>query len=314
VKIEQVIVLHLLSHKEVTLQGIGVFRLDPSVSLPAETERDFVIPENAVSFEYDPRATEDPALIDSIVQHTTKIKPLASSDLDSFLTLGKQFMNIGKPFTLDRLGTLDKAQSGELFFIPGEFITPKIEAPKALKEDENEENTGLFHTYNRQSDNSGKKILSIVATLIILGIIGWAIYYFMFSKTSREVEPINQQPNSVTDSSTVAGSSSPNDSALVKDSSLVKNSPQLEKDSTQEAANPENDLTFKVVFKQSRNKDEAIKTMNRLNGWGHHVTMYTDDSIIYKLAEVFKRPLTDTTRVKDSMERFYGNRVFVQTK
>ncbi len=86
-KIEQVIVLHLFNNKVVTLQGIGTFRLDPSVSLPADIEKDNVIPENAASFEYNPKATEDDSLIDSIVKHTTKIKPLASADLDSFLML-----------------------------------------------------------------------------------------------------------------------------------------------------------------------------------------------------------------------------------
>jgi len=308
VKIEQVIVLHLLNNKQVTLQGIGTFKLDPSVPLPSETEKDFVIPESAVSFEYNPRATEDTSLIDSIVQHTTKIKPLASSDLDSFLMLGRQFLNIGKPFRLDRLGTLDKAQTGELFFIPGQYITPKIEAPKALKENENEESSGLFNDYNREPDNRGKKVLAIVVTVAVLGLIGWAIYYFMFSKTSVvEVKPVTQQVNAAADSSVVINSSA------TKDSSFLK------QDSTQiptvsETVNPENDLTFKIIFKETPNKNLALTTMNKLNGWGHHVIMYTADSVNYKLAEVFKLPLADTTRVKDSLKRFYGNPVFVEIK
>ncbi|MFN8244987.1 MAG: hypothetical protein U0T56_01200 [Ferruginibacter sp.] len=36
---------------------------------------------------------------------TRKIKPLATSDLESFTMLGKQFMNIGKPLILEGLGT-----------------------------------------------------------------------------------------------------------------------------------------------------------------------------------------------------------------
>ena len=306
VKIEQVIVLHLINNKQVTLQGIGTFRLDLSVSLPSESDKDFVIPENAVSFEYNPRATEDEALIDLIVQHTTKIKPLASSDLDSFLMLGRQFLNIGKPFKLDRLGTLDKAQTGELFFIPGQFTTPKIEAPKALKENENEESSGLFNDYNKEPDNSGKKTLAIIVTLVVLGLIGWAIYHFMFSKTSDENEkPVSEQLNSVTDTSMVTGSSS-DSSALKKDS--IISSP------ASDTFNLGNDLTFKIIFKETKNKTEAFTTMNKLNSWGHHVIMYTGDSVNYKLAEIFKLPLSDTTRVKDSLEKFYGNPVFVEVK
>ena len=307
VKIEQVIVLHLLNNKQVTLQGIGIFRLDPSVSLPSETEKDFVIPESAVSFEYDPKATEDASLIDSIVQHTTKIKPLASSDLDSFLMLGRQFLNIGKPFRLDRLGTIDKAQSGELFFIPGQFTTPKIEAPKALKENENEESSGLFNDYNKPRDNSSKKILAIVVTLVVLGLIGWAIYYVFFKTSVENEKPLTQQPGVGADSSRVT------DASIVTDTSALRKD-NIASPTTPDTLNFGNDLTFKIIFKETKDKAEAFATMNKLNSWGHHVIMYTADSIDYKLAEIFNLPLSDTTKVKDSLERFYGNPVFVEVK
>ena len=92
-KIEQLIVQHLYISKQVTLQGIGTFRLDPSVILPAnEKEKDFIIPDNAFKFEYNLRAEEDEALIQYIVQHTRKILPLASADLDSYVMLAKQFL------------------------------------------------------------------------------------------------------------------------------------------------------------------------------------------------------------------------------
>ncbi len=108
-KIEQVIVQQLYSSKKITLQGIGTFSLDSSVSLPVDSEKAMVIPENAIHFDYNPKVGEDEPLIDAIVQHTKKIKPLASADLDSFLMLGRQFLNIGKPFTIGGLGTLDKS-------------------------------------------------------------------------------------------------------------------------------------------------------------------------------------------------------------
>jgi hypothetical protein len=37
----------------------------------------------------------------------------------------------------------------------------------------------------------------------------------------------------------------------------------------------------------------------------HNVIMYTSDSLLYKLAEPFKLPLSDTTRIKDSLNKFY---------
>jgi hypothetical protein len=306
VKIEQVIVLHLLHNKQVSLQGIGTFKLDPSVSLPADTDKDFVIPENAVSFEYNPRAKEDESLINSIVQHTSKIKPLAASDLESFLMLNNQFLNIGKPFKIDKLGTLEKAQGGELKFVPGQYIIAKIEAPKTLKEDENEESSGLFNDYNKRSNN-GSKVLITVVTIGVLALIGWAIYYFIFSKKpGPEGQPLTQQVNDAVDSSALTDTTT---KSIIAPSIMDT----LKKDSlATDTLNPANSSAFKVVFRQTTNRMEAQTTMTRLNKWGHHIIMYTNDSVNFKLAEVVKRPLSDTTRVKDSLEKFYGGAVSVE--
>jgi len=135
VKIEQLLVQHLYNSKEVTLQGIGTFRLNPQVVIPSIDDKNFVMPENAIHFEYNLRATEDEALIDYIVQHTRKIKPLASSDLDSYVTLAKQFLNIGKPLVIEGIGTVQKNQQGEYEFIPGNLVPAKTEdAPNQFKE------------------------------------------------------------------------------------------------------------------------------------------------------------------------------------
>ena len=109
-KIEQLIVQHLYSHKQVTLQGIGTIFLNPAITLPTEGDKDFLLPENAFSFEFNLKSTEDDALINYIVEHTRKIKPLASADLESYLILSKQFLNIGKPIVIEGVGTIQKSQ------------------------------------------------------------------------------------------------------------------------------------------------------------------------------------------------------------
>lgn len=281
-KIEQVLVQQLYSNKKIILQGIGSFSLDSSVSLPADSEKGMVIPENAISFDYNPKAGEDEALIDAIVVHTKKIKPLASADLDSFLMLGRQFLNIGKPFTIEGLGTLDKAQTGELVFIPGQFITPKIEAPKALKENEFEEKSGLFPDYDTEVNSSGRRTLWIITTIILLGAVVWGVYYFFYKKTDQDV--VNE---SVPVQNTV-------DSTTAKKDTVAIAVPLL------------NDgYTFKIVFKETKDKQDASKTYSKFKEYGHKVIMYTNDSVIYKVAEPFTRPLSDTTHIKDSLNKYY---------
>ena len=280
-KIEQVIVQQLYSYKKITLQGIGTFSLDSSVSLPVGSEKGMVIPENAISFDYNPKAGEDEALIDAIVQHTKKIKPLASADLDSFLMLGKQFLNIGKPFTLEGLGTLDKAQTGELIFIPGQFITPRIEAPKALKENETEEKSGLFPDYNSEVKSNSTRTIFIIVVILILGLGAWAAYYFFYQKTDQDVVNETQPVQTNTDSVAV------------------------KKDTVATPAVTNDGYTFEIVFKETRDKQKALKTLNKYKKYGHTVIMYTNDSVLYKVAEPFTLPLSDTSHIKDSLNKYY---------
>lgn len=297
-KIEQVLVQQLYNKREISLQGIGIFRLDNSISLPADSDKVMAIPENAVTFIYNPKALEDGDLIDAIVKHTKKIKPLASADLDSYLMLGRQFLNIGKPFTIEGLGTLDKVQTGELEFKPGQFIMSKIEAPKALKENETEEKSGLFPNYDTEvNSNGGKKALVIIGVIIILGLIAWAVYHFAFNNITNSKDA---DDNSLTDT--------PSDTSAVKKDSLLNNTTTLN-------STPAVTYTFKIVFKITKDKTEALKTLNKYKAYGHEVIMYTKDSVLYKVAEPFTRPLSDTAHVKDSLNKyFYLGKAHVELK
>src|SRR6188508_2023303 len=105
-KIEQLLVQHFYNTGEVTLQGMGTFTLSPGFVAPKDNDKDVEIPDNAISFQYNPRATADEALVDHIVLQTRKMKALASADLDSYLVLGKQFLHIGKPFKIEGMGML----------------------------------------------------------------------------------------------------------------------------------------------------------------------------------------------------------------
>ncbi len=290
-KIEQVLVQQLYSRKKITLQGIGIFSLDSSVYSPIDSEKLMAIPENAVSFEYNPKVGEDEDLVDSIVLHTKKIKPLASADLDSYLMLGRQFLNIGKPFTIEGLGTLDKAQTGELVFIPGQFITPKIEAPKALKENETEIKSGLFPNYDSEVKGNPTRTIFIIVMILVLGLGAWAAYHFFFKKTGEDISNDSQslQTNP--------------DTAAVK------------KDTVATTSVMNDGYSFKIVFMETIDKADALKTFNKYNSFGRNVIMYTNDSVVYKVAEPFVLPLSDTSFMLDSLNKyFYFGKAHVEIK
>ncbi|HEY5391961.1 MAG TPA: hypothetical protein VIJ57_07595 [Hanamia sp.] len=294
-KIEQVLVHYLLKTKQLTLQGIGIFHLDASVPTSADPDKPVIIPDNAITFQYDSRAKEDEGLVDFIVEHTRKIKPLAASDLDSYLSLGRQFLNIGNPLVLPGIGTLDKLNSGVLAFKPGSLTAEKLE-PNKIKNDEDRtisaEEENLFNDYQkeRKSKNGGKSVL-IVLMIIILGFIGWAVWHYALS-------PKNES-NNVTSTDQIVPEK---DSSFKADSQIIARS---QTDSLNKQ-NRGDSVHFNIVVNEYYTPAAAEKRLEKLKNYRRNVIMYTNDSVIYKIAEPFMLPLSDTTRILDSFKRYYA--------
>lgn len=288
-KIEQVLVHYLLKTKQLSLQGIGTFQLDPSVPDSADPDKPIYIPENAITFHYDPKVTEDEGLVDFIVEHTHKIKPLAASDLDSFLSLSRQFLNIGKQLTLQNIGTLEKLNSGDLSFKPGELISQKIEPNKIRNEETEgaEPQENLFNDYQkaRKNNNAGKLFL-ILLIAIVLGFIVWAVWHFGFNK------------NDTTENLTTTEPVVPiKDTSFKSDSTIIANS-QAKSDT----------VTFNVIVREYHTTVTSQARYQKLKMKHKNLILYTDDSLTYKIAEPFRLPLADTTRILDSLKTYYSTR------
>jgi hypothetical protein len=174
-KMEALIIQFLLREKKVTLQEIGHFTLQADVDLADDDQ--VHIPDGGVTFTYDPKATPDQGLIRFVMEKTKKIKPLASSDLDSFLMLGKQFLHIGKPFTLHRIGMLSKSQQGDILF--SQELTEKLdlENKKAPAERENGNKESIDFTSN---PNPVRPFAWIVPAGILTLVAGLLIFLFWF--------------------------------------------------------------------------------------------------------------------------------------
>ncbi|MEO8821702.1 MAG: hypothetical protein ABI267_09710 [Ginsengibacter sp.] len=289
-KIEQVLVHYLLKSKKLTLQGIGTFILDASIPDSADPDRPIVIPENAITFNYNPRETEDEGLVDFIVQHTKKIKPLAASDLDSFLSLGRQFLNIGKPFNLPNIGTLEKLNSGILAFKPGELMAERMEPNKVRKTEDGEtREESLFNEYQkeRKANNGGKMILMLLVLIIIGGIV-WAVWRYAFTK--KDV------PDNITSTEGIVP---------VKDSAFKADSATIAQAKPQ-TTNISDTTSFKIVVSEYHSQAAAEIRLAKLKNYHRNVILYTNDSSIYKIAEPFNLPLSDTTRILDSLKRYYS--------
>ena len=116
------------STKTKTICGDRPFEIDPSVHYLIKHKRlDFG---QYIHFTNKNIAKPDDDFIDFIRIHTGKIRPLAESDLDSYLSDGKLLLNIGKPFFLEGIGTLQKARDGAYEFVPGTPIMERLEGDK----------------------------------------------------------------------------------------------------------------------------------------------------------------------------------------
>lgn len=297
-KLEQLIVQYLYNNKTVTLQDIGTFTLSPNVVIPADSEKETSLPVGAIEFEYNNRAQQDDGLIDFIVQQSRKIKPLATSDLESYSLLSRQFLNIGKPMIIEGIGTLQKSQEGIYEFTQGHTINPKLEnQPVTIREKAQDEIS--FSTPARETGGS-KTLLLIVAALIILGTLG-AIYYFLVYDKTDEV-PVQTEtlvPMADTFSTPQV------DSTMLRTDTVATSTLNGLKDP---GGLPYN---FAIVFKEYPSKAEADRAVARYTTFGHKVMLDQRDSTAQKLFIPFSAPIADTARARDSLKVIFGGNPYV---
>lgn len=290
-KIEQLIVQHLYNNKKVTLQDIGSFVLSSSVLMPNESDKDGVMPDNAISFEYNTKAKEDESLIDFIVQQTRKIKPLATSDLESYTILGREYLNIGKPFPIEGLGTLHKTQNGQYEFFQGTLVNPKLQAAPALLKEKDDEEI-VFKTAVRTPSKKNGSMIAIAVLFLI--VVAATLIYFL---NKKDPEQAVTQPAMT-------------DTPLKSKEAVTTVIPIT--DSTTTGRAPGDSSTFKVVIKEFPTKEAAENAYAKLSGYGHKLVVYPVDSARYRLVMPFNKPLSDTARTMDSLNRFFGSKTFLQ--
>jgi uncharacterized protein (UPF0333 family) len=304
-KMEQLIVQYLYSNKKVTLQDVGTFIISSDINIPVDSEKDTVLPMNAIEFKYDPKAGVDEGLIDYIVANSRKIKPLATSDLESFISLNKQFLNIGKPLVMEGLGTLHKTQIGDYAFTQAgtshvmlqdapKIVTEKIIEKVSFATPPKEKNTGI----NKMA------IVSILA-VVLLGAIGLLAYYFI--NKNKETSSENNSEIAVAAKDTSVANKPTN-----ADTSTINKT----KDTTATAAarpiNNADSNSFYIVIKEFTDLALAQKRYIVLTNYGNKLVLTTKDSVTYKLRMPFRKPLADTLRVKDSVGIFFQAKTYVE--
>jgi hypothetical protein len=299
VKIAPLLAHYLYTNKRLDLPGIGTFLLSNSVSVePENSKQSKNIELEGVSFESNPSIKEPSEdLIQYISTHSGRIKPLAAADLDSYLWLALQFINIGKPYLIEGIGSLTKINSGGFDFVPGQILTEKLkdivakeaESMASRAADDNYKN--IF--YSKKTKTNWRKP---VAILLVLAGIALAIWggYTVYKKTSAEKDSgdntdINKKKENIPQS----------DTATYQKDSVIK---MLQK--TPEGKN-------KFILEVS-DHGRAMQRFNKLKNYLWDVQIETKDSVSYKVFMLLPVVGADTTRVKDSLSMLNGKRVYIE--
>lgn len=318
-KVAPILAQYLYTNKRLELPGIGVFLLDPSVNTEVENNKqNKSVNLEGVSFEYNPATKESPELIAYISSNTGKMKALASSDLESHLELAQQFLNIGKPFLFEGIGTLTKTKSGELIFTSGQLL------PEKMREHTTKETTASYT--HEEPVISFKSVLlnpkakwkkPVAALLVLAGIViavlgGYIVY--KKSKAGKETIPVVE---------TKPEETKPQPTEIIKDTAKYLNKDTVaavpvKKDSIiippVQNTTPSSIATagnYKYVLEIAGIK-RAFFRYEKLKHYQWPVQMETKDSVSFKLFMVLPTAAADTMHIRDSLTAMNGRKVHIE--
>jgi hypothetical protein len=304
-KIPQLLVQYLYLNRRMALPGLGIFTLDESVVLPEEQDRVQLSMPNAVQFQNANIAAADKELISYICEHTGKIKPLAISDLDSYLNLGTEMLNIGKPFYLEGIGTITRNKAGKFDFAPGEY--------SMIGETHSSHDHGRKKTHVEDRRQSGmpsaaqnRNLLILLVIVGALAIVGWG-GWLMYKRNGTASAEKNLDTSAVVqEQKPAAADSSAGDSAHRNGSKTIADIAHPLIVSSQQPS------IYKFVILATYNKPHALKRYQQLLSFDLKPHFYQKDSIFFKVYFQFPALAKDTVHIKDSLRKQYAHSVSIE--
>ena len=296
-KVQELLFDYLYQTHQLRLPSIGLFQLDAAM-ITGTSPKEEPSPDHTIRFTQDSNATTDEGLLQYLVEHTGKMKPLAQSDLESFIISGMQLLNIGKPFHLKGIGTLHKSGT-TILFSQGAPVAERREnaAQYTLKDrTQTKEEEGQLDFSSTEKKSSRKPVI-VAGSILVIALLAWA-GYLAFRKSGSSNTTITSTTSTntpvelpETDTATVA----PVDTATtIAATNTVSADTPVATDTS----------GFVLQIKSFRFQNSAIERLNELKARGHNVSLANKDSVFYLLLAV-KRPLSDTSYVMDSLKRFY---------
>ncbi|HVZ58043.1 MAG TPA: hypothetical protein VG870_15405 [Chitinophagaceae bacterium] len=303
-KLAPLLVAYLSQTKRLALPSIGTFSLAPAAQPEPDHKSKSAPAAETIRFECDLAAQPDEGLIDFISSQTGKMRILAESDLSSYMELMHQFLNIGKSFHIEGIGTLIKNKSGQFEFLAGQLTSERLKESgirEAAPTSNTEESFTGYKELLTHHEKPGLTLKKTLVALLFFGGIGLAIWggYALYRKNKAPREA-NEQPVRPAAGETQAVT----DSTLLKKvlSDTTGSSRPLPAP-TQPVVHADSLVTF--VFETTQNKARALRRYNFLKTVNPAVGLATADSITFQIYLRLKVQAADTLHLKDSLNAWY---------
>ncbi len=314
-KIPLLLIRYFYQTKRLSLPGLGIFTLDKNTVIPQESENQGEVP-NGAQFQKVAVASAEPELIAFISENTGKIKPLATADLESFLGLGIEMLNIGKPFLLEGIGTISRSPKGIFEFNPGFFgLMPLENRSKDPKNSPEVKKTtdsikAVADSTSRQpgmamgDHRNLLRAVALVAGMLIIGGGGYLMYRNRsaasgFSDSTVAVAGLMNEEDK-------AASPAPAKEPFTNKAVVYK--PVVE---TAAPLKPADSAELKFVILSTPNKAHALRRYNQLLSFDLKARLFEKDSAWFKVYFAIPAKMKDTVHIKDSLRRQYDANVSI---
>jgi len=277
-KISPLLAQFLINNKQLSLAGLRRFTLNDS---------------GEITFQHDASVKEDAELVKFIAENTGKMKSLVASDLDSNLELARQFLNIGKPYLFEGIGTLSKNKYGTIEFVQSN-----------TSPDKNKENTGDGRDKTSTTENSftdyeemfspkkpkGPATKKIVTWLVAIAGLSLAVFggYLVYSKTKNKQEPVVEKEE-------------------IKPVILHDSLPKAQ-DTTILIPKPVDTSGMYRFIIEKAARQRAFSRYKYLKENLIDVKMDTKDSVLFNLYFLLPATPANIAKKRDSLQRLYSTR------
>ena len=280
-KISPLLAQFLITNKQLNLAGLGRFILDNA---------------GGITFQQDHSVKEDIELVSFIADNTGKMKSLVASDLESNLELARQFLNIGKPYLFEGIGTLSKNKFGTFEFVQTNTTQEKTKEPIVEGRDKTSTTESSFTDYEEMFSPKKPKTPAskrIVTWLIAIAGLSLAVFggYLVYTKSKNkqesivkkeEIKPVIPPPDTIT---------------RIKDTTSIITKP----------VDSSTSVMYRFVIEKAA-RQRAFFRYKHLRENLIDVKMDTKDSILFNLYFLLPATPADTLKKKDSLQRLYSTR------